>query len=206
MRPPRAPAVSRKSETLSMKPDRRLQFKVCFAAQTILIPLTQGKFAIIDACDAERVLGHRWHAVKIKRTFYAAIKGMNGAGKKAPLLMHRLILPPPPGLQVDHIDGNGLDNRRRNLRLATNTQNQQNCKAHRDNASGLKGVSWVKQQRKWAARLTMGGKEKRLGRFDTKEEAAAAYDRAALELFGEFARTNGLPLARVSMVQGELAL
>ena len=105
--------------------------------------------------------------------------------------MHRLILQLPPRTpQIDHRNCDGLDNRRKNLRLATPAQNNYNLKTPRHNTSGLKGASWQKRDRKWRALI----QSKWLGCFQTKEEAAAAYDKAACELFGEFARPNGVQL------------
>jgi len=102
--------------------------------------------------------------------------------------MHRVIL--PDAEEVDHINGNGLDNRRANLRPATGIENRRNRRRSRKNTSGYAGVSWDKVNRKWYAYITADGRMRALGRFDTAEEAALARDRAALELHGEFARLN----------------
>lgn len=93
---------------------------------------------------------------------------------------------PPNG--VDHINGNPADNRIANLRLATQSQNCRNTKLRWDNTSGTKGVSWHKGDERWYAVITVNGKQRLLGRFHSKEEAIAARQRAAAELFGEFAR------------------
>ena len=105
--------------------------------------------------------------------------------------MHRLILGCGPGEEVDHRNGNGLDNRRGNLRPATHALNQANVRRVRAK-SGFKGVSrWVRPSpRPWRAHITVKGRMKFLGAFATPEEAARAYDAAARELFGEFACTN----------------
>ena len=94
----------------------------------------------------------------------------------------------PKNLLIDHIDGNPHNNRFDNLRLATSHQNQCNQKRRSDNTSGLKGVSWCKDRNKWQAGLSFKGKRIALGRFNTKEEAYAAYCEAAIRLHGEFAR------------------
>jgi hypothetical protein len=93
-------------------------------------------------------------------------------------------------MQIDHRDGDGLNNRRSNQRLATNTQNAQNRTTRADSLSGFKSVSWHKLVKKWNARLCINSHEMNLGWFETKEAAAAAYNRAASRYFGEFARLN----------------
>jgi hypothetical protein len=95
-------------------------------------------------------------------------------------------------VEVDHIDGDGLNNRRSILRLATRTQIRRNSKRPSNNTSGWKGVLWDKAKRKWRARICVNNIKKSLGRFHTKEEAAYAYDRTAIRLFGQFARVNGV--------------
>ncbi len=95
----------------------------------------------------------------------------------------------PPALEVDHIDGRKTDNRLQNLRMATASQNHQNCGVRKSNTSGFKGVSWGRDRSKWQAQIKLSGKGKHLGYFDTPELAYAAYCAAAAELHGEFART-----------------
>ena len=104
--------------------------------------------------------------------------------------MHRVIMDAPKGMHVDHINGNGLDNRRENLRLCTNSQNHMNRKTHRDSSSKYKGVSWNKRNSKWQAYIGSGIKRKNLGYFASESDAAKAYDIKAKECFGEFARLN----------------
>lgn len=94
-----------------------------------------------------------------------------------------------PKGQLDHIDGNRANNRIANLRIATTAQNAANSRAHRDNRSGFKGVSWSKVAKRWIAQISRAGQYRYLGYFDTPEEAHAAYCEAARELHGEFART-----------------
>lgn len=105
-----------------------------------------------------------------------------------PILMHRVIASAPPGLEVDHINRNRLDNRRSNLRLTDYTGNMRNCSRNRRNTSGYKGVRRLGNR--WAARLKCDGEWCCLGWFNTPEEAAVAYDLMAMALFGEFAATN----------------
>jgi len=104
--------------------------------------------------------------------------------------MHRLILNPPAGITIDHINGNGLDNRRENLRLAGRGQNQCNRGKQSNNTSGFKGVTWHKNLNKWEAGISISGKRYHVGFYKTPEAAARAYDDAAKKYHGEFARLN----------------
>jgi hypothetical protein len=100
--------------------------------------------------------------------------------------MHRLIMNAPIGYDVDHINHNGLDNRRCNLRVCTRTQNQANSKP-RKKSSKYKGVSWSNSENKWRAFIRINGKGKTIGRFDSELDAAEAYNNEAKKCFGEFA-------------------
>lgn len=151
-----------------------------------LIPLSQGLFASIDLEDIDRIGTCNWHAVRDNCTFYAF------SGNKVGL--HNVIMSNNDGTQiVDHKDGDGLNNRRSNLRFATKSQNQFNKRINKNNSSGYKGVrfaSWAGGENKWRASIFTDGKHKSLGYFLTPEMAAAAYDEAAIEIFGKFARLN----------------
>lgn len=151
-----------------------------------MVPLTKGRFAIVDIGDLGKVVQHYWQAVLLPHTTYAG-----ATINKKRVLMHRFIMEPSDGLEVDHINRNGLDNRRENLRIATRSQNNGNTKIPSHNTSGVKGVSYDKDRNLWAAHIKTHGRKKFLGRFGTKEEAASAYDRAAAQHFGEFANKNG---------------
>lgn len=156
------------------------------------IPLTQGKFAIVDDDDYEWLMHYTWsfNVVRNRRTVGYARTTVKRADRHKTVMMHRLILEAPPGKQVDHINGNGLDNRRANLRLATASQQQQNRALGKNNTSGYKGVGWWPRQRRWHASIQYHGEIIHLGYFKSKEAAARAYDRAARKYFGEFAYTN----------------
>ncbi len=180
--------------------------RIWLKQQLVEIPLTQGKWAIIDACDAEKVLQHKWYAHKDYHTYYALTNIRKEDGTPTILRLHRLILKPHPQTMVDHINGNGLDNRRCNLRLATNRQNLQNSRIPLTNTSGFKGVYWEKQKCRWRVQIYVDGKNKNLGSFKTKKEAAATYDRAAIKFFGQFAKPNGQHVPRANLVQAELAI
>ena len=154
-----------------------------------LIPLTQGKFAIVDAKDYEWLSQYKWYANQDGNNFYAYTFLTKG-NKKKRVFMHRLIMNAPKGLCIDHIDINGLNNRRSNLRPCTPAQNVQNSRPRSNASSKYKGVFWNKKNKKWIATIHKGENRTYLGGFDDEIEAALAYDRKAEELFGEFAYLN----------------
>lgn len=168
--------------------DRRPQPR--YEGDIVLVPLTRGYYATIDVADAERVLKFCWHAQRSHgNRFYASRRVGMEDGLSANL--HRFILELPEGLdlQVDHIDGDPLNNRRSNLRLCTATDNLANRRITKANRSSrYKGVT--RSPKSWGAAISRDGKEYRLGNFPTEEEAARAYDVAARILHGEFARLN----------------
>ena len=147
---------------------------------TRTIPLTKGYVALVDAVDYPMLSRFTWHVTN---------KGYAVRGQHPHVLMSRVIMLPDPGLEVDHVNRNKLDNRRRNLRICEHRGNARNAARRVDNASGYKGVSWRSDVKKWRVRLANGG-QKYLGLFDDKLDAARAYDAAARELFGEFACLN----------------
>jgi hypothetical protein len=151
------------------------------------IPLSRGLVALVDDVDYERVLAvGKWYANPSGVTYYAR-KNFWRAGRCFSIRMHTLIT---GWSYVDHRNGNGLDNRRSNLRQASDRQNAQNRGRRSDNTSGFKGVSWDDQQQAWSASICVDSVQRRLGRFSSREEAALAYDAAAIQHFGEFARLN----------------
>ena len=151
-----------------------------------IVPLTQGYEAIIDAEDVHLVDGFCWHALPYGYSTYAS-RQKNIGGNRKNFHMHRVIAQTPDHLFTDHIDGDGLNNRRANLRNATCAQNNSNKKLRSDNTSGLLGVSWHKRDEKWAAQIATGGKTIHLGYFLSPREAHEAYSAAAKSLHGEFA-------------------
>lgn len=153
------------------------------------IPLTQNKFALVDIKDFDYLNQFKWCTHKQRNTYYA-VRSIKKNGKKALLLMHREILKPPKGMCTDHINGDGLDNRRGNLRICSNSQNLMNRGKQKNNASGFKGVWWQKIERKWQAQIQVNKKVISLGYYPTKECAAIAYNEAATKYHGEFARLN----------------
>lgn len=142
------------------------------------IQLTQGKIALVDDEDFERLNQYKW-----------CFSGQYAQRKvlRKTILMHRVILECP---QVDHIDGNRLNNQRSNLRACNHAQNQMNREKSKGLSSVYKGVSWHKQVEKWRARIQTNQGCLYLGLFESEIEAAQTYDEAAKEHFGEFARLN----------------
>ena len=137
------------------------------------IPLSQGLETLVDDTDYEWLSQFKWYAQKNGRTFYARRR----AGK-IKIDMHRYILYPPENKEVDHIDGNGLNNQKENLRVVTRRENLQN--RHHKKTSVFVGVSWCKEMKKWHAQIYVC-KTKNLGYFNTQLEAHEAYKNALIE-------------------------
>ena len=159
-----------------------------------VITLTRGMVALIDDEDLELVLGRAtaWKAVRSRLKnfpdqFYAQCWQKKG---EPYFSMHRLIMNAQRGWVVDHINGDGLDNRRSNLRLVTYSQNAANRRARAGGTSRFKGVTWHKQSKKWQAVIRVNGRPMYLGVFADESDAAAAYNKAAIEGFGECALIN----------------
>lgn len=150
------------------------------------IQLTQGKVALVDDSDFDRLNSFKWYAIKAGRIWYATRNIMVGR-KRTTLRMHWYIL---GGKGIDHIDHNGLNNQKSNLRFCTRSENAMNMRPSTNCTSTFKGVSWHKTNKKWMARIGINGKDIYLGTFTDESEAARIYDRKANELFGKFSFTN----------------
>lgn len=159
---------------------------------SIAVLLENGGQTFIDASDERLVAPYRWRALRQRRGFVYAVARMPGDGL---LSLHRLILRAPPGRWVDHVDGDGLNNRRCNLRLASGTENACN-RRKRIGPNRFKGIfrshatNGSRGGRPWTARIQVAGQVFELGAFHTDVEAARAYDEAARDLHGPFARLN----------------
>lgn len=151
------------------------------------VPLTRGKFALVDDEDFEWLNQWKWYCEPHRQTFYAVRRIRLSGNKRKTIRMHRLILDAPEGVLVDHKHGNGLDNRRFEIRLATHSENGFNRGKTVNNSSGLKGAYWQKQINRWYSRITVNKKNIYLGTFSTAREASEAYKQAALKYHGDFA-------------------
>lgn len=147
------------------------------------IKLNQDKFALIDDEDYQLMSQYRWCIVKCKNNLYARIT------VKPNTRMHRLIINCPSGLEIDHINGDGLDNQKGNLRVCTHAQNLQNKRSQKG-TSKYKGVHWDKASKNWRAQIGFKGAKFNLGLFNSEIGAAKTYDKKAKELFGSFALIN----------------
>jgi len=156
------------------------------------IPLTQGKYAIVDPEDYERLSKHKWHANKGGATFYAVRWAPRKRQKKLTVIyMHRQVLNYPDSDFIDHINHNGRDNRKANLRPATRAQNNYNRKKYDNNSySKYKGVSFKQKNQIWTAQIGLNNKMLFLGYFKKEIDAAKAYDAAARKFHKEFAVLN----------------
>ncbi len=154
--------------------------------------LPSGEIAIYDDEDAELIAAHRWRAERsTPYTTYVSTNVYRADGRRTSAKLHRLLLgcTPGDGREVDHVNCDGLDNRRANLRIATHGQNRMNARPQ-GGSSRFKGVYF--NHGRWCARITVDGCLVQLGRYDQEKDAARAYDAAAVEHFGERARPNGV--------------
>jgi hypothetical protein len=168
---------------------RRVRYGEAFR----IIPLTKGLVAIVSPQDYDRLAEFKWYADKPDNTWYANrwTRSKINPGKQYRVRMHREVLNPPDDLFVDHQNHNGLDNRRRNLRIATLAEN--GCNKRKTSAectSRFKGVCWWKLGSNWRAQGRLNGKQFIIGYFDNEIDAAKAYDAWAIQAFGQFAALN----------------
>ena len=150
------------------------------------IPLTQGHVALVNNQDYAQLVCYRWRYFRrpAERTGYAV--RTEHVPRKRTVYMHREIMHAPKGIEVDHRNHNGCDNQRRNLRLATKSQQHAN-RLKQQSSSRYKGVTWHKATEKWRAQIKVHGKKMHLGLFISERKAADAYQQAAKQYFGEFA-------------------
>lgn len=161
----------------------------------MFISISKGYMVEIDDEDAPIITGNKWTARVNSKTDYTvrvyAYRQQTQGGRIKQIYMHRLLANAPPGMDVDHIDGNTLNNRKSNLRLCTRSQNLSNTKRHADKTHDLpKGIEYRgNRTNKYSARICHNGVRYCLGSFYTIEEASEAYNKKALELFKEFVKT-----------------
>ena len=167
---------------------RRLRYGYPFRR----IRLTQNKYAIIDPDDYPKISKYKWHAAKGGTTFYVVRSKWCKITKICrDVRMHRVIIEVPDDYYVNHINGNGLDNRKANLRPATAAQNNQNARRPKRNAySKYRGVTWEKSKQRWRAHLSCNKRTIHAGYFNDELKAANAYDNAAKKYHREFAVLN----------------
>ena len=155
-----------------------------------VIELTRNQSTIVDDEDFEKFNKFKWYCAKL---LYAC-RDVKRNKQRTALLLHREIMNAPVDKHVDHINGNTLDNRKENLRLATKSTNGMNRGIPNNNTSGYKGVHFFKRNKNWQAYINFESKRVHLGYFDNKHDAARAYNEAAIKYHGEFAKLNEINL------------
>lgn len=148
---------------------------------------------LVDDEDYELASKYRWSLSKTDGKTYACT-AIGGRKNKKAFSMHRLLLDFPKGKCIDHHDGNGLNNQRNNIRIATDSQNQFNSDKPKTNSSGYKGVSWRRDKQKFQVQIKFNKNHIHAGYFDNVIEAAKKYNELALRHHGEFARLNQIPI------------
>jgi len=165
------------------------------------IPLTQGQVAMVDDEDYERVSEFKWYAHwDLRGRTYTARRGKlvseSEDGKLGHIFLHRFVMDVPKGAEIDHRDHDTLNDQKSNLRICTHSQNNMNKLKWKGCSSRFKGVSWKKERLKWRAQIQKDNKQHHLGYFNSEEESALAYNKAASKIFGDFAVLNDVPDAR----------
>lgn len=153
------------------------------------IELSKGQKAIVDDEDFDWLSRWNWYAHNPMGKFYA-LRTIGGYKDRKALFMHRLIIGAKKGQDVDHKNGNGLDNRKENLRIATRAQNQANKSGNKNSTSKYRGISWNSRVKKWVAQIVCRGKHYHLGYFKKELEAVDVWNKKAKKIYGEFARLN----------------
>ena len=153
------------------------------------IQLSRGMVALVDDEDFESLNQYKWHALQHRNTFYAS-RYSRVDSKQKYIRMHGEIM---NGSGIDHIDHNGLNNQKSNLRFCTNSENAMNRIKMRNTSSIYKGVTFHKPNKKWMAQIKINGNKTHIGMFTSEIEAAKAYNAKAIELFLEFANLNIIP-------------
>lgn len=183
---PEADVIVDEAETIDDEPRNAIQI----VGGVAMMELASGHTTIFDADMVKLVEDKRWYSTKGKNTRYAVTRNRLEDGKVNSLFLHRLVTDCPNGMVVDHINGDGLDNRLCNLRVVTVAQNNLNSRVRNDSQSGLKGAYYDKKRGAYYSRITVNGKHMHLGTFSTAEEAAEAYAEASRKYHGEYGRTH----------------
>lgn len=162
------------------------------------IALTKGAVAVVDDEDYDELTKHRWN---YSSGGYAIRTIPTVNGKRTNERMHAVVMGKKDGFEIDHINGNKLDNRRCNLRHVTHRQNAQNKKSRRNSSSKYKGVTWLKKEEVWISHIVINGKDYHLGRYKSERDAAWVYNVWAQSFFGEYARPNILEEEKSNVFQ-----
>lgn len=175
---------------MKLKPGTIVRNKIIRDGKIVKLKLTQNKWTIIDAGDYDAIRSHRWHAHNVHGIWYASTNIRTSGGQKN-ITLHRFIMNFPDGLQIDHINGDGLLNTRSNIRTCTYSGNNHNCKKPKHGLSSkFKGVSRSKMSNKWRAYIRVNKKLIHLGYHDKEIDAAKSYNDAAIKYFKEFSKIN----------------
>ena len=158
---------------------------ICVVGDIAMIPLTKNEYAFVDAEKSHMVAGKNWHLVSTKGKSYAATITPTPNDRRSKTYLHRLITDAPKGLEVDHVNNNGLDNRLDNLRVVTSLQNRQNTYIQKNNVSGASGVFWSHKCKRWFSEVQYMGRKIFIGFFDDVESASHAVVMKKAELFGD---------------------
>lgn len=177
----------RREQTKKHRPPFR--YEVIDGVPCAWIPLTQGRWTLIEMADFPLVKDYNWFYRKDGG--YACRNRLASEGPKGTLIrVHQVICPCDPGFEPDHQNGDGLDNRRSNLRPSTHNQNSKNQKMRNTNTSGFKGIHWIGRANRWCAQITVDGVNHYLGIYKEITDAIAARKEAEAKYFGEFSRKD----------------